>query len=48
MRLICKSRVYQHSIETSKWNDGDEIKVTTPVGPRRFELLKVITIHDEE
>ncbi len=27
---------------------GDEIKVTTPAGPRRFELLKVITIHDEE
>ena len=27
---------------------GDEIKVTTPAGPRCFELLKVITIHDEE
>ncbi len=27
---------------------GDEIKVTTPAGPRLFELLKVITIHDEE
>ena len=26
---------------------GDEIKVTTPKGLRRFELLKVITIHDE-
>ena len=27
---------------------GDEIKVTTPAGGRQFELLKVITIHDEE
>jgi transcription elongation factor GreA len=27
---------------------GDEIKVITPAGPRRFELLKVITIHGEE
>ena len=27
---------------------GDEIKVITPAGLRRFELLKVVTIHDEE
>ena len=27
---------------------GDEFKVTTPAGQRRFELLKVITIHGEE
>jgi transcription elongation factor GreA len=27
--------------------EGDDIKVTTPNGPRRFELIKVITIHDE-
>ena len=27
--------------------EGDEIKVTTPAGARRFELVKVITIHDE-
>jgi transcription elongation factor GreA len=26
---------------------GDEIKVVTPNGPRRFELEKLITIHDE-
>jgi transcription elongation factor GreA len=26
---------------------GDEIKVTTPAGARKFELVKVITIHDE-
>ena len=25
---------------------GDDIKVVTPAGPRRFELVKVITIHD--
>ncbi len=28
--------------------EGDEIKVVTPNGPRRFELIKVITIHDLE
>ena len=27
--------------------EGDEIKVTTPVGSRRFELIKIITIHDK-
>ena len=26
---------------------GDEIKVTTPARQRRFELLKVITIHED-
>ena len=28
--------------------EGDAIKVTTPNGAREFELVKVITIHDEE
>ena len=28
--------------------EGDEVKVVTPNGPRRFELIKVITIHDLE
>ncbi len=28
--------------------EGDEINVTTPAGPRRFDLIKVITIHDGE
>ena len=27
--------------------EGDEISVTTPNGTRAFELVKVITIHDE-
>jgi transcription elongation factor GreA len=27
--------------------EGDEIKVTTPNGLRRFELIKVTTIHDD-
>ena len=27
--------------------EGDEINVTTPNGPRTFELIKVITIHDD-
>jgi transcription elongation factor GreA len=26
--------------------EGDDIKVTTPNGTKRFELIKVITIHD--
>jgi transcription elongation factor GreA len=28
--------------------EGDEILVTAPNGSRRFELVKLITIHDEE
>ena len=28
-------------------NKGDEIRVTTPNGIRNFEILKLITIHDE-
>jgi transcription elongation factor GreA len=27
--------------------EGDDIKVVTPNGNRRFELIKVITIHDD-
>jgi transcription elongation factor GreA len=27
--------------------EGDEVTVPTPTGTRRFELLKLITIHDE-
>ena len=26
---------------------GDEIRVATPNGPRNFEVLKLITVHDE-
>ena len=28
-------------------SEGDEINVTTPNGPRNFEILKLVTIHDE-
>ena len=28
-------------------NEGDEIQVTTPNGIRNFEIIKLITIHDE-
>jgi transcription elongation factor GreA len=28
-------------------NQGDEIQVTTPNGIRNFEIIKLITIHDE-
>jgi transcription elongation factor GreA len=28
--------------------EGDEVKVTTPAGARRFEVVKVLTIHDDE
>jgi transcription elongation factor GreA len=27
--------------------EGDEVTVTTPAGSRRFELVKLVTIHDE-
>ena len=28
-------------------NQGDEIEVTTPSGTRNFEIIKLVTIHDE-
>ena len=28
--------------------EGDEIKVVTPAGARRFELVKLTTIHDDD
>ena len=28
--------------------EGDEVTVTTPSGSRRFEVVKLLTIHDEE
>ena len=28
--------------------EGDEIKVVSPNGTRKFELVKLVTIHDEE
>jgi len=28
--------------------EGDEIRVQTPNGPRKFEIIKLTTIHDEE
>ena len=28
--------------------EGDEIKVATPGGTRQFELVKLITVHDDE
>lgn len=28
--------------------EGDEVKVVTPTGVRRFELVKLTTIHDDE
>ena len=28
--------------------EGDEVKVTTPKGVREFELVKLVTIHEEE
>ena len=27
--------------------EGDEVTVTTPNGTRKFEILKLVTIHDE-
>jgi len=28
--------------------EGDDVKVVTPVGTRNFELVKLITIHDAD
>jgi transcription elongation factor GreA len=27
---------------------GDQVKVATPGGPREFEIIKLITIHDDD
>ena len=27
--------------------EGDEVSVTTPLGSRRFEIVKLVTVHDE-
>ena len=27
---------------------GDEVKVATPAGPKEFEVMRLVTIHDEE
>jgi transcription elongation factor GreA len=27
---------------------GDEVQVTTPAGPKEFEVVRLVTIHDEE
>lgn len=27
-------------------NEGDEVEITTPAGKRRFEIIKLTTIHD--
>ncbi len=29
-------------------NEGDEVEITTPVGKRRFEIIKLVTIHGSE
>ena len=27
--------------------EGDEVTVTTPAGTREFEIIKLVTVHDE-
>jgi len=34
MRLICRSRVYQHSIETNKWNEDDGVNYSHALARR--------------
>lgn len=29
-------------------NEGDEVEITTPAGKRRFEIIKLTTIHDSD
>jgi len=29
-------------------NEGDEVEITTPAGKRRFEIIKLTTIHDSQ
>lgn len=48
LRTICKSRVYQHSIVTNRWNEDDELNYSRAV-PRRlpaetlFDAIHVAT-----
>jgi transcription elongation factor GreA len=28
--------------------EGDEVTVSTPNGSRRFEIVKLVTVHDED
>jgi Protein of unknown function (DUF1553)/Protein of unknown function (DUF1549) len=35
LRVICKSRVYQHSINTNRWNEDDDVNFSHAV-PRRL------------
>lgn len=48
IRTICKSRVYQHSIRTNKWNEDDDLNYSHAV-PRRlpaetlFDAIHVAT-----
>ena len=34
MRLICKSRTYQLSVDTNKWNDDDKINYSHAMARR--------------
>jgi len=29
-------------------SEGDEVEISTPAGKRRFEIIKLITVHDSE
>jgi len=45
VRTICKSRVYQHSINSNKWNDDDKINFSHAI-PRRLSAEVLLdTIH---
>ncbi len=41
-RLICKSRVYQHSIDTNKWNEDDTVNYSHAIARR----LPAETLYD--
>lgn len=45
MRTICKSRVYQHAVQTNKWNADDEINYSHALARRLPAEVLYDTIH---
>jgi hypothetical protein len=48
LRTICKSRVYQHTVTTNQWNEGDEINYSHAIARRLpaevlFDAIHVAT-----
>jgi hypothetical protein len=45
LRVICKSRVYQHSVDTNAWNQGDDLNYSHAIARRLPAEVLYDTIH---